>query len=293
LYKDEQLEINKRQLIVNHRLALFTGALVVTSIVAGAISYYQARIAGISAAAAMKAAKASEDAAYAACIAAQISRNALIASEQGIDDAHRSSLAATSEALAATEGERAEIQLNFPTIQSLPNPYLRIGYPIAVIFQISNAGKTAAVNLRLKARLVLTERNRDPNFSYALGTQMYNPRAEPGPDSFNNSGGPESVMVRDKNGQQSPASNLDLGDYQSGKKDLIFFAEAIYGDIFGGQHWRRFCQFFGSPVAPSSSYVHKKCTDYNQSDIASGLGTEKALPQMPLVVPEVTCQKPE
>jgi hypothetical protein len=85
--------------------------------------------------------KASQQAAYAACVSAKISRNALLEAQKSDSDNHAAVLATSYQALVATESERAVIKLK------LGSPVIIPGFPIGVPVDLENIGKTLARNV--------------------------------------------------------------------------------------------------------------------------------------------------
>ena len=286
-YKKRQLTIAEDQVKVaqsNRNLTRMLAGFTLLGVIAGGIQAYFARK-GV--AAANNSAKAAQNAAYQSCLGAQISRNMLLQSQTVENDAHGSAVAAIYQAMAATESERAEMQL------ILGNAEIRVGKDMGVPFNTNNAGKTAAVGLIMKFRMVFLSRSEDPNFLYPeeQTARGNNSRAEPGP-GFQT--GTHRLVVLTPDGSAVVPTNSDLADYQAGTKDLILYGQMDYRDIFGGHHWRRFCQPFqifteGGVV---KNVGHQKCTNYNQSDTGSTLVKATSLPILPSSLPEIVCTNP-
>lgn len=231
--------------------------------------------------------QASQTAAYAACVSAQISRNVLLEAQSAEADAHESAVATIYQAMAATESERAEMQM------FLGKPEIN-DHEFGVGYGFKNAGKTAALGVRVKFRLVFIDKREDPDFRYPprQSGDAYNGRAEPG--TVATQGGLTHAVVIGPDGNNVIPKDSDRYEYNSGQKDLVFYANMTYRDIFGGYHWRTFCEpfhIFGTGLIKESG--HPKCALYNDSDIGSGLVKAAPAPTKPPPLPEITCKLPE
>jgi hypothetical protein len=234
-----------------------------------------------------KATKASQQSAYAACLAAQIARSSLVETQSSEADTHASTAAIVSEAKAATAGQRAVMQLAAWS----KNPQVVEGKPFVVPLLFKNGGNTAALNVQSEFVVVFLRRQDDPDFTYPKGRKLiaFNRVQEPG---FGAPGHYAAVIGVDE--KEVIASMSDEVAYASGAKDLILYGKMTYRDMFGGHHWRHYCQPFAT--FPEGVLItetgHEKCAKYNGSD----MGTVESDPKQtrsPQALPEISCKKPE
>ena len=242
-------------------------------------------------AAATDATRAAQQSAYQGCLGAQISRATLIEVQKGERDTRSATVSAVYQAMAATESERAEMQL------TLGKPAIRVGRDFSVPFEIINSGKTAATDFNMKLRLVFLPRAKeDLNVTYPRGKVVIavQPRAEPGPMHMNGGDAGVSMTVIGVDGNPLAPTDQDSRDYSAGKAKLVAYGRVTYRDIFGGSHWRNFCQPF---VAFSAGFKRsgedEKCVKYNGSDTGSALLKPSYLEPSAMPPPEITCKKPE
>jgi hypothetical protein len=229
--------------------------------------------------------RAAQRAAYAACIGAKISRNVLLEAQGAEADAHGSAIATVYQAMAATEAERAEMQLLFAEPE-ISDKEFGIG------INLKNAGKTAAVAVRAKFRLVFVGESEQLKFTYPprQTAVAFSGRAEPGV-AYDPTHGRNQIVAIDSDGNVLIPGDSDKREYQAGKKDLVLFGRVTYQDIFGGYHWRNFCQPFHiqtSGIIKAAS--HPNCALYNGGDIGSGLVNPAPISSVRFpAIPEITC----
>jgi hypothetical protein len=279
--KEQETQQNK--IIFWARLAFFAAAAY------GAVAFWQGCLMRQTYKEIQRQTKATEQSAYAACIGTKISQQLLLQTQIAEADAHGAAAAAVYQAMAATESERAEMQL------ILGKPEIT-DHDFGVGFSINNGGKTAAVRLHMQFRMVFIGNDEDPDFQYPPKQTVhgYNGRAEPG-SSAALLGTNAHVIVLTPDGNNLVPTDTDRREYQSGNKDLVFFGRMTYGDIFGGNHWRNFCQPFHVFTAGLiKKAAHQKCALYNDGDTGSVL--VKTIPaQTPTASLEEKdpCKKPD
>ncbi len=116
---------------------------------------------------ATSATKASQQAAYASCVGAQISRAALLEAMQAGIDAHDSAIASTYQTMVSTQAESANVTPHLETF------ILRAGARIGAIFHIKNVGKSNAKGVVTQLRVMLVGRNDDPIAAYPVGRSAH------------------------------------------------------------------------------------------------------------------------
>lgn len=290
-YKQRQLVINESQLKVANSNRNLTTALAVFTLLGVIAGGVQARFASQGIAIADRSAKAAETAAYQACLGAQISRGALLeASRVGIDT-HQAALAAIYQGMVATESEAAYI------IPSIEPQRIVLGKPAGFIFEFKNGGKSPALDVKAKIRVVIIPRSEDhPEFVYPRGftTQIDTPQLVEGESPatlkhFN------TVFVRGKQPGPLIVTPSLYFDIQTGSKDLILFARINFHDKLGVKHWRTICrtsQSSDDPNAVAGGAAHKGCKDYNKEDSNTILPkpTNYIVPTQGF--PDIECLKP-
>lgn len=235
-----------------------------------------------------KSTAATRQSAYAACVSAQISRSVLLETQRTEADSHGSTVATVYQAMAATESERAEIEV------TMGKPEIN-DHEFGLNFGINNAGKTAGIGVRAQFRLIFIGESENPDFRYPKKqtATAYSGRVEPGPVGTSQ-GQITHLVVIGTDGNAVIPNSADKGEYNSGRKDLIFYGRTTYRDIFGGHHWRNFCQpFHVFPIGLIKKSEHPKCALYNGSDTGSGLVKETPAPPKPSPLPEIVCKLPD
>jgi hypothetical protein len=234
--------------------------------------------------------KAAENAAYVACVSAQISRSTLIEVQRGEGDTHGAAVAAEYQAMAATQEESADLTLTVhpPTVEN--------GKYIKIPFELINVGKTVAKKVKLQVVAVVIPRNSDPNFTYApketaelRATGLIAGEAIQGPDgSFQ-----LNTFVRDTEGGGLIADTKMVSDFRSGLQDVITYARVTYFDGFGVHHWMHFChaaQIFPERIIRSSG--HEKCAAYDQTDANRVISSSNPVTSTAESIPAIRCPVP-
>lgn len=216
--------------------------------------------------------KATEDAAYDACMSAKIARQTLLDYEAGAADAHSVATGTIAQASAAISAESGSLSLTGARISS-GSPGMLPDFPknwnkFGIAFVYGNVGKSVVRNVRIKFTVQLLPQGVDPDpqnkntyHDYARATVL-----QPGPPVSSN------PYIIDQNNKFVVPDDAQLADFQAGKTYIATFGRADYEDSFGVKHWQRFCAFFdNSPaellVSPSIPKMrHTACTDYNRTD---------------------------
>jgi len=224
--------------------------------------------------------------AYIACENAQIARSTLLELQAGGIDTHGFAVASTYEAMAATQAESATI-----TVTLRPEP-IQVNKTIDFSFQFQNTGKTTAKNVTVKAITVFLPRNQDPDFSYPhlrigrLSIGSLYPREGSHPGIY--------ISAKNEDASLKIATDADSIDYQKGRKDAMVYGIVSYTDIFGVNHWSRFCgvnQHLEEGLMKDTG--HTKCAAYNKDDTNHPVYNANPNTPQPVVIPEIECVKPK
>ncbi len=231
-YKDEQLRLNKW-------MARFTGALVLTAIIAGGVSTYQAKVARQSADAALISAKAAE--------------SALEEMKKSSADTHALAEAAKTQAINTGKAVDATVEQSRLDQRAWVGPKFTASIRIVagevgvseVI--ITNTGRTPALNVWVKATNTVQGIDETPTFNYPE-----RPTARPKFGAISPGDGQKIVV------QSVGPVSADLVDQLRNKQRIFRYYGLIhYEDIFGGTHETKFCYSLRedmSTVYPCTTY---------------------------------------
>lgn len=237
-----------------------------------------------------KATNAAQMAAYEACRGSKISQAALLETQRGATDTHLATVAAVSQAIAATASEYAALEPLFQT----PQP------DMSVPFTIRNAGKTSAIGSRIELRAIFLPVSERIKFTYPKKATSHIIHGRiPAETVENLTGNPKqyaSVPIMNEEGTVLVPSKVDRDDFASGRKDIVLYGRVTYSDIFGGRHSLQFCNLTHQR---SAGYVkdsgHGECANYNKTDTGDlSLSNENSAisslssPKLE----EITCTKP-
>jgi hypothetical protein len=142
-----------------------------------------------------------------------------------------------------------------------------VGQPIQAIMTVENIGKTTAFDVIVDADIVVIPATDSPQLVYSG-----NHSASTTGLLFPNSSTPITVVMVNKeaplNSREFPIAVLEQADYDrltSGDAYIAYFAQARYRDIFGKDHWTRYCAFV-SETQFMRKFQARACTDYNSAD---------------------------
>jgi hypothetical protein len=170
--------------------------------------------------------------------------------------------AATQQAVADAElnfrrDERAWIGFSF-----VPGSLtFTVGQPFSVPTLLINTGKTPAKNVEGNIVVGVFERGKPLDFAYTPGHANYRIAAG---TIFPNGSITESFQAMRHGEQRAEAIVIDkpmLTELLSSDKLVIVHGTITYGDIFGVQHWTRYCRVVSNP-----SLIPDDCVRYNEAD---------------------------
>jgi hypothetical protein len=239
-----------------------------------------------------KVTKASESAAYAACVSAKIARSTLQEIQAGGTDSHNLAAGSILQAAAVTRAEAAQIKISAPTNQL---PIFRDvpggGQVVEVPFTIVNIGKTLAIKIRSDVRAVIVDRTMDksaePDFKF---TKL----------DFVNTGTLDAtdrpvvlpLFVFEKGDERRIFSAAERAEILNGvNKRLFAYSRITYIDIFGVTHWNQRCMIF--PSTGTDFWRIPKCSAYNRTDTNQAITQTASAPPAVATPEEVACKKPE
>jgi hypothetical protein len=235
-----------------------------------------------------KSTHAAEVAAYASCVASQISSEALIQSIQSGRDAHDASVASTYQTIVATKAEAAYV---YPFLGDFD---LVIGQTTYLNWGYKNEGKSAAISINASARAIFVKRGEDPPIEYpkALTLFVKTPRLDAGEIPSSLKSNPKLIVS--KNGQPWVPTEADYEDLSSGRRGVLIFVRLTYIDSIGVHHWVNFCRTMPPIyVATDKEPAHLKCINYNKEDTNTAISLVRKLPVAePASIPKIICPTP-
>jgi hypothetical protein len=226
--------------------------------------------------------KASQDAAYAACESARVARSTLVEIRAGGNDSHNLSLGSIAQAMAVTRSEAAH--LRFSVLNQLSIDDNRVGKTI----QISNIGKTTALNTRGKARVVFLNRGEEPDFTYLPKSVWNKGNLEPGEPPEGN----VFYITNDTTEKYFTWDEIQQA-LELKEKRIFAYGRMTYTDIFGVDHWVQYCGVSVPPKPEPKPVRIPKCAAYNQADKNQIMNFPSAAAKPPAIPDEIVCRKPE
>jgi hypothetical protein len=203
--------------------------------------------------------QASRDAAYAACVSAQISRETLRQVQASTMDTHQAAISSVNQAATAMESEVAHI-----FILRTPNTKHDLGTPVIVPLTIKNSGRGPALNLYLQIESSFLDRGKEPDFSFSKKPLNYERTGYVLPDdpptTFN--------LPVDEDGKHLAWDTQKVEALGAGEIYLSSYGKISYKDNFGRSHWVQFC-FHMERAGTMEPGMFKKCAAYNKLDTTS------------------------
>lgn len=161
--------------------------------------------------------------------------------------------------------ERAWIKIRFPVDASgnAIYPELAQGKPIAIVFSLSNTGKTPSKPVRVEASAVILnadvpvpiEQLDDPNQVFGADTQFGG--------LFPNDNTAPSVVYRQNRGQALPMTQLEIDTLRRGDQYVAVYGIIRYDDVFGHSHWTKFCNWYSWGIQKYNAWT---CSQINGVD---------------------------
>jgi len=135
-----------------------------------------------------------------------------------------------------------------------------VGQPFFVPTLLINTGKTPARNVEGNIVVGVFERGEPLEFTYTPGHASYRIAAG---TLFPNGSITESFQAMRHGEAHAEAIVIDkpLSDLLSSTKLVIVHGKITYSDIFGIQHWTRYCRVVSNP-----SLIPDDCVRYNETD---------------------------
>lgn len=158
------------------------------------------------------------------------------------------------------QDQRAWIEIS----ASAPLPAV-IGQPITTNFQLVNKGKTPATHIVIEAVLKQVKNGESPTFRYDGEPRQITTTGEMNPQQPAYRSASTGDWSKVKNEAVPHAvTQKEMDSLLAGDSYLITYVRVRYRDIFGVQHWSRFCEF--SVFNNQRTYTAQKCTDYSSVD---------------------------
>jgi len=244
-----------------------------------------------------RATKATEQAAYAACVATQISRETLIQGQREESISHAATVATIEQAAAGIEAERAIVVLTFrfPHLEELFNNQLNIP------FSVKNVGKSEGRDVHSRAKAILLDEKQilRMNDKHLEKLEMiFIGAGEEFPDKpIDRMPVTVTIPVRDdKSGKIISASSQEAKEFLGGNKTVVVYGHMQYSD-FSGIHKVRFCQRVFIVNAGTTREPVKNdevCAKYNQQDDQyNGIPKINSFAPIDNQIKAIDCVKPQ
>ncbi len=241
--------------------------------------------------------KATQGAAYDACMSAKIARQTLLAYQTGVADSHSIAMGTVAQASAAIRGESGTLVLGTvhlnSGLQQAGIDQSKIKNKLDLAFTYTNMGKSAVHNVRIKVTVQLLPHGIEPQYS---SKNLFKDSFDIGvmPSGEGTFADPNFI---DKDNKFVIPDDGQAEDFRIGKLYVASFGRADYVDVFGVPHWQTFCGFFDNYPADRThpEIRHKACAQFNRQDsnllysIPSNIATTSTTP----TVEDIVCTPPK
>lgn len=159
------------------------------------------------------------------------------------------------------QDQRAWLKISFTNVPLEDNT------PIHLMSELTNTGKTPAKKIRGDIVVTVLKRDQMPEFVYTPGHPRYG--ISTGilfPDDSIRA--PYQAMRRGIDKHETIVFDAPLKqDFAEGKSYIIAHARITYIDMFGTDHWLKFCEIVvGVPNPYETSEAYRLCFAYNDAD---------------------------
>lgn len=248
-----------------------------------------------------KSTDATKTAAYAACKSAEISRQALIETQNGGADTHAAALASVIQAQALRQGQ-------MPLVLPESGTTAQINWGRGVIdlpFTFSNKGKTRASAVSAESYAVLIPEHADANFAYGKDVSIFaEPFMEPGeiatlPSFAGQNPGQPALIVHQQDGTIYHPTRESIEILRKEKWRIVSYSRIRFADYGGIVHRVYFCQ--ENSVAPVEIGpgkvigISNRCANYNRQTEDGPQFTDmlSASQPKPQTIPAIKCEAPK
>lgn len=226
-----------------------------------------------------KATRATEEAAYDACISAKVAAENLYQMQIQNADIHNSAIGSAGQAAVTVRGEAAEMFVNKSVFPGL-NP----DHPIEVPMEVRNTGKSAAIRVHVEAVITVLKVGEEPTFGYPNPPKNWNDTGVVFPDD---KPARFTYSAFDSDGSKHMLTPTEWDSFTRGESYVSFYGQITYLDIFGNHHWAHFCVHFDQGKNPDQ---FNRCAAYNQTDAVFLEKIEQ--PKAPAHPEAITCKVP-
>jgi hypothetical protein len=275
---------------INH--ATFYLSVILAILTAGTIVVYYLQLQQM-----IIATKATQSAAYDACMSAKIARQTLLDYEAGTADSHSVAAGTIAQASVAISNESGILSLGTARISGttsvLPLEFQKNSNKFGIAVSYSDVGKSAVRKLRIRFTVQLLPHGiePDPQNKNIYYDSVKTPILQPGPTSLLN------PNIVDQDNKFVIPDDKQLGDFTSGKTYISSFGRADYEDTFGVIHWQTFCAVIDNAPFEQTSHPkfrHEKCALYNRQDsnLLYSIPRMSAPIASASIVEEIACKAP-
>jgi hypothetical protein len=237
--------------------------------------------------------QAAQQAAFAACVNAQIARRALIQGQNNSLATQTEAIASTEQALVASESERASPDFlitypnKTPTNQPLSLPYI-----------FKNDGKSDARDIHFTGVGTVVPRGNSPKFSYpSKRTLDIDVDSVKGGAIFPEPPALFTIDIFDQEGSHFKYDQGAVDDiFNNRVSDIVIYGVIKFSD-FQGRHWRHVCRRIsifgpGHNQVATSSEGELRCYKYDTEGDYPRLSKLRLPTEQTPPIPEVDCKVP-
>lgn len=147
--------------------------------------------------------------------------------------------------------ERAWVVFDF---SGKPDVHPTAGVPLTGQIHFSNSGKTPARSVLFTFRIEYVKPGAIPSLTYDTKSSKLGFMGALFPNE------PQTVNI------STPESltDVDFKNLAAGKSFVAEYGEMKYQDVFGIEHWNKFCTWL--PFGPPGPYLSRTCVEYNDVD---------------------------
>jgi hypothetical protein len=235
---------------------------------------------------------ATREAAYTACLSAQIARSTLAEIQSGSGDTHNLSISSVTQAITSGRAESAQLRFNLMGYFHADGTTDKAGTGkiVGQYFNLSNVGRTAALNVHFKIQIQILDKGKEPNFSYPMAFS-----GDTGQLDSAQVAERRTIWVRDSSRKPQFFTDSELADVVKAIDKITFtYGRVTYLDMFGVSHWIQVCRVMEPPIDTITQTSIPKCAAYNKADTNQIIPTPSLESPKPLELPrEIPCKNPD
>jgi hypothetical protein len=231
--------------------------------------------------------RAAREAAYTACVSAQIARSTLVEVQNSGNDSHNLALGSVAQAIAVSRGESAQLKFILGNVFS--GTTQENDHALGQVIGISNVGRTSAMNIKGRIQIEVLEKGTEPIFKYPTPSHLDTGELDVGET-------PEkrTYYVLTAPGKHKRFTQDEINEIRSQvHKSTFTYGRMTYSDIFGVKHWVQVCRIMASEGVTLNSPPIPKCASYNKTDTNQVIPVPQYSSASKVMPDDIKCVKPE